>query len=163
MRQGLTMDEARDMYNSIAPDAFAKFGARVVPFIEHNFFTPPNDWEFMVNLLGGGKAEIAETAFWPYSRLHETPDPALRPALPAVSISLNPYYLPGLFEDELEVILLHEIAHAAGPFADAHGDAWRNRARALHPVAGDYSFRMRDWDMHPYWPNSDPGGPPSLL
>lgn len=162
MTQGFTMDDVSAIYDAIAPAAFAKFGVDPVPFVTapHGWWTPPNEWDILMQVFGGGNIALAETGFVPHEDA-PTFTGELAPTARPLFIAVNPYYLPGLFEDEVIAALLHEIAHAAGIWSDQHNSPWEARALAFGTAPAQPLFSMRDWSAHPYHGDTPPC-PPTL-
>lgn len=145
----MNLDSIVDLYHDIAPAAFATFGKKPVPLsVGLHIWTKPGDESFLEVLTASPTLSLAVT-FYRFDT-DETGITGCAPGANSSFICFNPYWGEVMDEDEVEVVLLHEIAHAVGTHGDSHGPNWVERGRMLHPKAGDALFTIRATDMAPY-------------
>jgi hypothetical protein len=127
-------NKVRDLYCDIAPAIFAEYDKKPIPLhVSKILYLDPET----ATSVNDGETAIAQT--------HFSDD-----LVTAEYIAFNGYYLPCLTEPEVWAILVHEIAHAVGVFADQHYFPWRKRAGAIHPAAAQAYFIPLNRDAEPY-------------
>jgi len=71
----------------------------------------------------------------------------------ASGVRFNADYLPHLYEDEMLIILLHELCHATAGWCsgDGHGKTWQDMARQVGTIP-EPTFLPRNWKI--VWPEN---------
>lgn len=154
MKVGYTPMETYQMFRSLRREVF-------------NFFDYRHPITFGVRAPETGIFDPGALAHCDFSAEPDKPSLWGEPVMPhATAIRFNSEYLPHLYEDEMLIILLHELCHATAGWCDGdgHGPKWQRMARQVGTIP-DPLFVPRRWKIlypkgHPnYWYASNAQGP----
>lgn len=136
MKKNLSIPKVHSLYNSLAREAWEFWGRHdsapklFIKGIYHSFLFGDTD-EYFPGAQPSGS--IASTEFESWDA--ETAD----------CILLNQFYLPYMYEDEVIVALLHELAHAHAGLAAQHGPIWQRAAEEIGSMPEHFMVTRAHW------------------
>jgi hypothetical protein len=146
----MTKQATIDLYHDIAPDLFGQFDAEPLPFSIHevSFYRDPESVDLIDIMFNSPGLSIADTHYAPIGTQNVILDPDTKPLL----ITFNPYFLPIVDEDEMWVILAHEIVHGTFIWEVNHDWRWETRARSVHEACAlpFVNLRANRSGRHPF-------------